>query len=213
MTSSLIIYMLQSCFCMLAFYTFYFFVLKNENYHQLNRLYLLFSLFFSLGIPVLDFSINESAPILVETIINIDDQIEGEVSNIFTPSKVEQTNSVSINTLLLVIYLIGVFFFAIRLFINLIKIRRLISNGKQTKIDEFTIIETDKAHPVFSFFNIIFCLFNPFTFKHILSMNWCDDYFTIIPKIYPLPCPSFLKWKCFWFSKTLWILYKPSIRS
>ena len=155
MTSSFIIYILQSCFCMLAFYTFYFFVLKNENYHQLNRLYLLFSLIFSLGIPVLDFSINESAPILVETIINIDDQIEGEVSNIFTPSKVEQTNSVSINTLLLVIYLIGVFFFAIRLFINLIKIRRLISNGKQTKIDEFTIIETDKAHPVFSFFNII----------------------------------------------------------
>ena len=155
MSTSIYIYLLQSGLCLFAFYAFYFLVLKNENYHQLNRLYLVSGLILSLSIPLFQFSINESTPLIVETIVNIDEQIESTATEIFTPSIEETSSTFSLSSFLLFIYLGGVLFLSIRLLVGLIKIRKLIASGMQTNIDGYTLIETESEHSVFSFFNTI----------------------------------------------------------
>ncbi len=156
MVTSFGIYILQASICSLVFYAFYYFFLRNENYFQLNRIYLIATILFSLSIPQLQISIYNAPDMVVETVVNIETQISESLPVATTETNSEVIEETTPIPYIWVIYMAGLLFFSIKLLINIIKVLRLKSKSKISKTGKYTLIETESNYPVFSFFHFVF---------------------------------------------------------
>ena len=120
----MLIYLLKSTVCLLAFSLFYKLFLEKENIHVFKRFYLLGSLALSFYIPLITFTTYIEQPV-----------IDFQVSNSFTPNTMEvipveePTNWIPI--LLWFLYGLGTLFFAVKFLLNLYRlIEKIRSNEK-----------------------------------------------------------------------------------
>lgn len=152
-------YLLESSFCLGLFYGFYHFFLRKETFFQLNRAYLILAPVLSLGIPLMNIAFQKDAPAesleallypAIQSANNLNDLVWEQMR---APSPVF---SLSIADLLMATYLIGGTLMFFSLARGLWNLGKLIRQGKHSKNNEFTLIETQQNFPAASFFGYIF---------------------------------------------------------
>jgi len=144
MESTFFVYLLEVSVCMIAFYGLYHMLLKNDNFFQINRLYLLMSVGLSFIIPVIHVTI-------VQEFIAAPTAITG------TTRIVEQVApAIDIFTVLFILYGIGILFFTVKFLFNLLYISQLVRHAKIKDCQGFKIAFINSKLPVFSFMRTIF---------------------------------------------------------
>ena len=148
-------YFFKVLVCSGLLYGYYFAFLRNKQFHQFNRVYLLFIVVFALGIPVMRFNISslhsEEAgnPIHLLQIVQSSNfhLEEGSLSG---------RHPISLEFICrLGYFLISSVFFG--LFLNsLVRFYRIIKSANPIKIKGFRIIPTDLDAAPFTFFNYVF---------------------------------------------------------
>lgn len=135
-----IAYFLQANLFLVVFYGFYWLLLRNETFNTNNRIYLVFSAFLSFAIPFWNSELVQSWIITQEASQII---YSYEISELIINSRPEETTSVDMTQILMIIYGAGVFVFMVRFMINVFRLNQLIQSD-------------EPAVKAFSFFNKVF---------------------------------------------------------
>lgn len=148
-------YFLEVTFYWTACYLFYFLFLRRNTFFQINRAYLLGTLFLGLALPYLNFGhyLPEGSPleVLLPAVQISPEQLEQAVF-----AEAENNASWHWGTLLMGIYLLGALATAGRIFYGFYKINQLKSNSKKEQWGSVSLQKTDEIHTPFSFFNTLF---------------------------------------------------------
>ena len=115
----------------------YLLFMRKENYHQLNRIYLLFSLVFSSLLPFVKFTIPEQ--------------------HIISNSQIFLTTVTNTPTIHygMILYVLGTVLFFILLFFKLFKVLRQIVGKQFTRIHGLKVIDNPEQKAPFSFFRYV----------------------------------------------------------
>lgn len=135
-------YLLESSLCTIAFYAFYYFFLKDKQFHQWNRFYLIGTLAISFIIPLLY--------IPIEEIIYVQQRLG-------SPKPAQSLDGTSYNwaAIVLYLYLIGATIASIQFIKELFQIRLMIRHSRKTKYPNYILAQLDHDFPLCSFFNHI----------------------------------------------------------
>ncbi len=154
MYASFFIYLLEVNVCLIVLFLFFHFALKNDNFFQTNRWYLIISLIFSFFIPALHVSVDpESYSNTAMLILGLDEMI---LDTIEQESEAVIAQSFDLSKILFVIYCCGALLFSLKMFSSLNYIYRIIKKAKIEKRVGYNIVNIDSKLPVFSFFSYIF---------------------------------------------------------
>jgi len=122
--NSFLIYLFESSVSFTIIYIFYELFLKRDTWFKFNRYFLLFGLFFSFLIPMLDFSVSES-------MVNSQNQFVFTeyfyVSSVVKTVESNVTKTIIQPNVIVPFYLLFVSFFLIRLFYQLIQLFKTIN--------------------------------------------------------------------------------------
>jgi TonB family protein len=147
--NNLFIYLFQSGVNLAIMYSFYSLFMRNDNLHRTGRFYLLFSVFSSLIIPLINFKITVSAPsnyfYLLEEIV-------------ITPSKIAESISGKNNLfqIVTIIYISVAGIFLIRFLFQMAKLVWMIRKFGSNNRHGLNIVLTNRKNEAFSFFNYVF---------------------------------------------------------
>ncbi len=146
----LLLYLLESGICLLVFFSLYQLFLKKETWYHLKRIYLVFSISFSLLIPLLNISLTGGS---VAQLMNfrMEPLMVSASGNTAIPG-----GSISIWEICGFVYFSAVFFLAIRTFLNFRRIRKLYLSGQVMPAKHYNLILHSMNYPPFSFFRNIF---------------------------------------------------------
>jgi len=189
-------YLLKVTAVVTIFYTIYKLFLQRDTFFESNRWFLIIGLIASLMIPFL------VIPIYIEytpTFYNV--TINGQV--------VTETVEKPFNVLdyLPLIYGLGIVFFSVRFFIQLLSLIKIIYRNSGIKKDGFVFIETQNNTSPFSFFKWIVYnpeVFNPTELEHIIEheKTHAKQYHSIDILITQLFCVLL------WFNPFIWLYNK-----
>ena len=134
MMYELFLYSLKACACTGVFYIFYKLLLAKETYHRINRTLLLIGFLASFLLPVLVITVTQVVPIV-------------ETSNEIVITETSVTNETEIKSILIddllgIVYIAGVIAMLVRLATSVRMIMRKVRNGKQTRLEDGTILIT-----------------------------------------------------------------------
>ena len=139
---TILYYLLKVVLCSTILYTYYWFVLRNKQFHQYNRYYLMAISIFSWIIPFFKIVIApktltiQSAPLnFVQVIANTNSGFEQNI--------IETTASFNWDTLILGICIAISVLFVFRFIQSLWKIRSLIKNYPQQSFKNLKLLMTD----------------------------------------------------------------------
>ena len=138
---------------MSLFYGLYYFVLRKENFFQLNRFFLIASLIISFLIPLPNLTLSGLEKSGAATYLGLDEQIVAEVSTI---SVFEKAGVFGLDKILFVVYLIGVAAMLMKLLLGIVYVLRLRMTSKIEQKNTYTLVKVEKPYTVFSFLNMIF---------------------------------------------------------
>lgn len=144
------VYLLKSAITSGILFGYYWFVLRNKNFHFYNRFYLIGTMVLSLVLPLLDlnwFTIEDPQDIPVRNIAAFIDRPGSMVlgSDAITWEKIFFFGMMFISCLFIMIFIVGVF-----------KIYQIKNNSKVIPLSDFDFIETDHEDAPFSFFKNLF---------------------------------------------------------
>lgn len=155
MISSIILYFFQTAICLAFFCVLYCLFLRRETFFKSNRLFLLFTLFSAMLIPILEFTFN----------IGIDDSQEQMFGNVVSASQeflntkmlkevvvVASIENVLLIQSLLVLYVFGLLFLLVRFVYNLSQLFIWMNFNKRKN----NIIILNNDYPPFSFMKYMF---------------------------------------------------------
>jgi TonB family protein len=147
-------YILQVTLSMAAFYAFYYIALRRETFFGVNRFYLLSTLVLSLILPFLhlDIAQNVIQPELMPTVILLENSFVTFSQKLSSSS----LKGLEWTDLFLAIYLAGLLWMAVRLYLALRQINRISANGQSAKVNGHDCILSEDVKSPFSFFNTIF---------------------------------------------------------
>ncbi|WP_236975109.1 M56 family metallopeptidase [Membranihabitans maritimus] len=149
----MIVYISKYILCSLILIVFYFLVLEREKTFIFNRYFLLFSIVFSLVLPLLPVHhINSSH--LPESIPLIYKSLETSFSGVDNP--INQSGKHSMRMGLVIIYLVVAGFLIIRFTMNLHQIFYLINKSRIIKYKQVHLVLVSDQQLVYSFMNYIF---------------------------------------------------------
>lgn len=143
-------YFLESFFCFLVFYIFYFLVLKNETLFQRNRYYLLITSILALVIPLLDFGVSTQTK---TTLLPITlDAVAVGVNNLEKGIKLENTLLIWISRVygIITFILLGKFLF------HIFKLLQVVHTSEVLHCRGYLLVNTQGKLPTFSFLNYLF---------------------------------------------------------
>jgi TonB family protein len=148
--NALLIYLLKSSICLGVLFLFYWILLRRDTFFRLNRLFLLFTGFLSLVIPVLPFHSIVHDPVsslgvFLHTVLVNSGKIQASVS----------ADSVGLE-IPGFIYFTGGFIALVWFLARLIQLYLLIRNSKIRRERGYMLILSDRNFSPFSFFNMIF---------------------------------------------------------
>lgn len=150
--------LVESSFCMLVFYGFYYLLLRRETFFQVNRFYLLLTPFLALVIPQLNISLPSNQPDQALEIVYPALIAGEELEQFFWPTTVtsEYVSAISLGELCFYLYLIGALIMLSRLLLNLWQLSQIIFRGKRQQLPQAIVVESQNQIPTASFFNYIF---------------------------------------------------------
>ena len=152
------VYLLKMLLCSAVLLGYYWVALRNERFHQWNRMYLLSAVILSLVVPFLEIPILPAAQVPMKEIVQRSLLTPTSQPEIVTASAAHATNGTAFNgnELLLAFYLAvgGVLFLKISQ--SVFQIIRLRHRYPAVNQGNFLLIETDLTSAPFSFFKWLF---------------------------------------------------------
>ncbi len=130
-----LVYILKSAACLAVFYLFYKLLMSRDTFHRFNRFALLGLLVLSSLLPLVEVSVNRPAPVhetmltLEQLLLLADVQAEGEI--------VSQPTTALWVRVALMVYLVGIVFFAIRNLWSLGRLAVLLRRGRLEQLADW----------------------------------------------------------------------------
>ncbi len=143
-------YLIKVVLCQVILFLFYHFFLAKEKIHQFNRFYLIFSLLFSVIIPLI------KIPAYFPTALDFSPLILTEESQVVQPSIADQTPSFSFSKWVTLLYISAFLFFTFRMIRNLFHINLIAMVDKKIVCKGYEIILTESEILPYSFLKRIF---------------------------------------------------------
>ena len=141
-----LVYILKSAACLAVFYLFYKLLMSRDTFHRFNRFALLGLLVLSSVLPLVEVSVNHPAPVH-ETMLTLEQllllsnvQAEGEVVS-------QPTTALWVRVALLV-YLVGIVFFAVRNLWSLGRLAVLLRRGRLEQLADWLPGRTENVRLV-----------------------------------------------------------------
>ena len=141
-----LVYILKSAACLAVFYLFYKLLMSRDTFHRFNRFALLGLLVLSSVLPLVEVSVNRPAPVhetmltLEQLLLLADVQAEGEV--------VSQPTTALWVRVALMVYLVGIVFFAIRNLWSLGRLAVLLRHGHLEQLADWLPGRTENVRLV-----------------------------------------------------------------
>lgn len=141
-----LVYILKSAACLAVFYLFYKLLMSRDTFHRFNRFALLGLLVLSSVLPLVEVSVNRPAPVhetmltLEQLLLLADVQAEGEV--------VSQPTTALWVRVTLMVYLVGIVFFAIRNLWSLGRLAVLLRYGRLEQLADWLPGRTENVRLV-----------------------------------------------------------------
>lgn len=149
-------YLLEANLYLLIFYSFYRLFLQRETFYNSNRYYLLLSSITAFILPILQLGFLNPTPQVVDSALAFPAPVIYTAAEFANRANVPISATIDYSTYLYPIYLIICCFFVLKLVLSLSKIIRLWLTAKKDRRGTFTIVELEKEHSAFSFFNLLF---------------------------------------------------------
>lgn len=154
---NLVNYLLESGISLTLFALVYVLFLRRETFFGTNRLFLLFSVMFSLFLPLLVIPVLAPQPVvlpevtvtpyrnLLETVLVERENLSGEVERLVVSSR-----------LVVILWLTGVLVMTLVTLLRVVQIVGIIRRGRVTDEGDFKMVLTGKGTPPFSFLRYLF---------------------------------------------------------
>ena len=128
------VYILKSSICLAVFYLFYRLLMARETFHRFNRFALLGILLLSCLLPLIEVSVKQHSEV-TQTMLTLEQllMMADAMSSVGPKVQVQDSTSVWIKVALLV-YLAGIFFFALRNVYSLTRLLMLLKSGRRERI-------------------------------------------------------------------------------
>ncbi|MEL5893698.1 TonB family protein [Bacteroides sp. GD17] len=128
------VYILKSSICLAVFYLFYRLLMARETFHRFNRFALLGILLLSCLLPLIEVSVKQHSEV-TQTMLTLEQllMMADAMSSVGPEVQVQDSTSVWIKVALLV-YLAGIFFFALRNVYSLTRLLMLLKSGRRERI-------------------------------------------------------------------------------
>nr|WP_319266827.1 M56 family metallopeptidase [uncultured Draconibacterium sp.] len=131
--------------------------LRKETFFRLNRLFLLFSVLFSVILPFLHFRVYApQSNMLAEVTVTPYRNVLEAVTIYGQDLSGAVVNSISSSKIIISIYLLGLLFFLGRMIFRIIQIGLIIAKNEVQYIDNYRFVLVDKEFSPFSFLGYIF---------------------------------------------------------
>ena len=143
-------YLIKVVLCQVILFLFYHLFLAKEKIHQFNRFYLMFSLLFSVIIPMIKISA------YFPTALDFSPLILSEESPVVQPSMADLTSLLSFSKWATLLYISVFLFFTFRMIRNLFRINLIAMVDKKIVCKGYEIILTKSEILPYSFLKRIF---------------------------------------------------------
>ena len=155
---NLIQYVIESGVSICLFTVLYLLLLQKETFFKLNRVFLLVTLLFSLLLPLMHFKVYEPIPsVLLDEIVVTPTSYMLETVSVYG-SLASQTAALTIstNSWLIIIYLLGIIFFSTRTILRIVQITRYVRKSEVRKEKDIRMVILEQDIGPFSFLSWIF---------------------------------------------------------
>lgn len=152
---TILFYLLKVVLCSTVLYTYYWFVLRNKQFHQYNRFYLMGISVLSWIVPLITIQIVKEQNIASSKVLHIANFIS-ENNSLLEQEIIENTANYTWDNLLIIIGIIISLFFIIRFVKSLWDIRKLTRLYPLKVLKGMNLVMTDVKGTPFSFSNIFF---------------------------------------------------------
>ena len=148
-------YLLKVVICSGLLFSYYWLVLRNKQFHQYNRFYLLGISIISWVVPFIKIGIVRAQISAQPAIVHLA-SVVAEGNSSFEQVVVEKSNQFTWDNLLIAISLAITLFFIIKFVVSLWKVRKLIMRYPIQELMGLSLVMTNVKGTPFSFFNYIF---------------------------------------------------------
>lgn len=163
----MIIYLLKSTACLAILLTFYYLLLEKEKMHRFKRFYLLFSLFFALGVPFIQI---ESRPDVVPVLeLNSGDREAFEPAKHLTVETSLRENASDLPEIIAVLYGIGMLLMGFRFIKNLLWLKSSIAANSHVPYKNARLVLLNEPLLPYTFLHYIFVNKNDYENQQIES--------------------------------------------
>lgn len=152
---TILFYLLKVVLCSALLYTYYWFVLRNKQFHQYNRFYLMGISILSWIVPLIKIQIVKEQVIASPKVLRFANYIS-ENNSLLEQGFIEKTAKYTWDNLLIIIGILISLFFILRFVKSLWDIRKLIRLYPLKELKGVNLIMTDVKGTPFSFFKYIF---------------------------------------------------------
>lgn len=152
---TILYYLLKVVICSAILYTYYWFVLRNKQFHQYNRFYLMGISVLSWVVPFIKINIIKEQVISAPKVLYFADVIADKNSSLEHEVVLKSSQFTWDNLLLIIAISVTLLFFA-RFVKSLWNVRKLIRKYPLKKLSNLYLIMTDVKGTPFSFFKYIF---------------------------------------------------------
>ena len=152
---TILYYLLKVVLCSALLYTYYWFVLRNKQFHQYNRFYLMGISVLSWLVPFIKIDIIKEQVIAAPKVLYFANVIADKNSSI-EQEVIIKSSQFTWDNLLLIIGITISLLFIVRFIKSLLNIRKLIRQYPLKKLASLYLVMTDVKGTPFSFFKYIF---------------------------------------------------------
>ena len=152
---TILFYLLKVVLCSALLYTYYWFVLRNKQFHQYNRFYLMGISVFSWLVPFIKIDIIKEQVVAAPKVLNFVDLIADKNSSIEQDVIVKSSQFTWDNMVLIIAISISLLLI-IKFIKSLWNVRKLIRAYPMKKLANLYLVMTDVKGTPFSFFKYIF---------------------------------------------------------
>ena len=152
---TILFYLLKVVLCSALLYTYYWFVLRNKQFHQYNRFYLMGISVFSWLVPFIKIDIIKEQVVAAPKVLNFVDLIADKNSSIEQEVIVKNSQFTWDNMVLIIAISISLLLI-IKFIKSLWNVRKLIKAYPMKKLANLYLVMTDVKGTPFSFFKYIF---------------------------------------------------------
>ena len=152
---TILYYLLKVVLCSTILYTYYWFVLRDKQFHQYNRFYLMGTSVLSWLVPFIKIDIIKEKVVTAPKVLNFVDLVADKNSSL-EQDVIIKSSHFNWDNLLLIIAICISLLLIIRFLKSLWNIRKLIKQYPLKKLVNLYLVMTDVKGTPFSFFNYIF---------------------------------------------------------